>query len=112
MNEHTKDTSSIHGVEAFGGMAKDSFDAMSKAFSGWTRNATRVQAETIRFINERFNKDLQMLTRFGSCKKPEDFVGLQSELMSQLVTDYTQEGAQLMKLFTEIAADAGSAAKK
>lgn len=91
------------GVDATNHVARQSFDTMSQAFSNWMRNANRVQAETIRFMNERFTKDLQAFSRVGACRKPEDFVGLQSELLTQLVADYMEEGARMMKLFGNMA---------
>jgi hypothetical protein len=99
-----------NGFESMSGVAQQSFDSMSKAFSGWLTNANRMQAETIRFVNDRFNKDLQVLSRFGNCRKPEDFIALQSELMTELVSDYMAEGARFFALLGDAQKDAVQAA--
>jgi hypothetical protein len=110
MNQKQASSSMPEGVEAMSAVAKDSFDSMSRAFSGWLSNANRMQAETIRFVNDRFNKDLQVLSRFGNCRKPEDFIALQSEVMTELVSDYMAEGARFFALLGDAQKEAVKAA--
>ena len=101
------------GVEAMNDMARESLDTVSSAFSTWMHNANRLQAESIRFMNDRFTKDLQNLTRISTCRSPEEFVSVQSELYTQLVSDYMEQGARLMSLFGDIGRAApGTGAKK
>ena len=64
------------------GFGKESFEWMSNAFSEWLGNANRMQAEVIRFMGDRYSKDVKMMTRFAECRKPEDFLKLQSEARS------------------------------
>lgn len=73
--------------------------AVSKAYSDWLHNANRVQAEMIRFVGERFSKDLNLVSRFAACKQPDEFLRLQGEVMSELASDYMQEGARIFSLF-------------
>jgi len=40
-----------------------------------------------------------MMMRFAECRKPEDFLKLQSELAAELAADYQEEGARLLALF-------------
>jgi len=92
--------------DAFGAIpaaTKESFESMSKAFSDWLSNANRMQTEMARFISDRFNKDVTMISRFASCKKPEDFLQLQAELVRDLTNDYLQEGAKIFGLFSDAA---------
>ena len=84
---------------------KASLDTMSKAYANWLKNANRLQAEAVRFVSDRFNKDLELLSRFGSCKRPEDFLTVQSEAMTQLASDYMTEGAKWVALCGEAAKD-------
>ena len=81
------------------GATRESFESMSNAFSDWVQNANRVQTEMIRFIGDRFSKDLNLLSRLASCKQPEEFLRLQAEAMSEIASDYMQESAKLLALF-------------
>jgi len=87
------------GVPTLPGLGKESFEWMSTAFSEWLGNANRMQAEVIRFMGDRYSKDVKMMMRFGECRKPEDFLKLQSELAAELAADYQEEGARLFALF-------------
>jgi Phasin protein len=87
------------GIPAFPGFNKDSFESVSKAYSDWLHNANRVQAEMIRFVGERFSKDLNLVSRFAACKQPDEFLRLQGEVMTELASDYMQEGARIFSLF-------------
>jgi Phasin protein len=89
--------------EAMSALTKQTFDTMSSAYSGWLRNATKVQAEAIRFINDRFTKDIEMMSQFAQCKKPEDIAALQAKLVSSLVADYTAESTKIIALFSDVA---------
>ena len=95
----------LHQAEAISAVAKESFDAMSGAFSSWLKNSNRLQAEAIRFLNDRFNKDVEMMSQFASCTKPEELFSLQAKLASTLVSDYTAEGARILALFSDVAKD-------
>lgn len=89
------------GFGAFAGPSQQSFEAMSHAYSEWLRNANRMQAELIRFIGDRFSKDVNLISKFTGCKQPEEFLKLQSEALTDLTNDYMQEGARIFALFTE-----------
>ena len=97
------------------GATRESFESMSNAFSDWVQNANRVQTEMIRFIGDRFSKDMGLISRLASCKQPDEFLRLQAEAMSEIATDYMQEGAKLLALFGEAsrngAAEAARAAR-
>src|SRR5215471_832086 len=81
------------------GAARESFESMSNAFSDWLQSANRVQTEMIRFMSDRFSKDLHLMSRLASCKQPDEFLRLQAEAMSEIASDYMQEGAKLLALF-------------
>ena len=96
---------SLDTLPALPGFGPDSFTWMSNAFSEWLNNSNRVQAEVIRFMGERFSKDVKMLSRFAECRKPEDFLRVQNTLLSELTTDYQQEGARMLALFGDASKD-------
>jgi hypothetical protein len=87
------------GMPAFPGFGKESFEWMSNAFSEWLGNANRMQAEVIRFMGDRYSKDVKMMARFAECRKPEDFLKLQSEVAAELAADYQEQGARILALF-------------
>jgi hypothetical protein len=90
-----------NGIEGMSATTKESFDAMSRAFSGWLGNANRIQSEAIRFLNDRFNKDIEMMSQFANCKKPEEFFNLQAKIANNLVADYTAESTRLLALLSD-----------
>ena len=83
------------------GATRESFESMSNAFSDWLQSANRVQTEMIRFIGDRFSKDLNLLSRLAGCKQPDEFLRVQAEAVSEIASDYMQEGAKLLALFGE-----------
>jgi len=89
------------GFPGFPATTKASFDSMSHAFSEWLHNANRVQAEMIRFIGDRFSKDVDLISRFAGCKQPEEFLRMQAEALTELTGDYMQEGARIFGLFSQ-----------
>ena len=76
-----------------------SLDVVSGAFTGWLRDANRFQAEAIRFLNDRLNKDIQMMSQYAACKKPEEIFELQAKLATSMVSDYMAEGTKVLELF-------------
>ena len=116
MNDQAKGSAQKQKSESASKLAEESFTTMSHAFSNWLRNANRMQTETIRFMSERFNKDMLAFSRFGECKKPEEFAQVHSELVTQMVNDYMEEGTKLVALFGDLAqsavTDPPAAAKK
>src|SRR5512141_274796 len=92
-------------IDGMPAITQQSLDAMSHAFSGWLKNANRLQAEALRFLNDRFNKDVEMMSQFAHCKKPEEFFSLQAKLASNLVSDYTDESSRILALLSDVAKD-------
>lgn len=89
------------GFGSMAGNARESFEAMSRSYSEWLHNANRVQAEMIRFVNERFSKDMSLISRFAACRQPDELLRLQAEVVSELASDYMQEGARIFSLFSD-----------
>ncbi len=87
---------------AIPGLSKESLESLSEAFSDSIRNGNRIQAELIRFVGDRFSKDAEMISRLAACKEPQEFLTLQSELITGLTNDYLQEGAKIFALSSEV----------
>jgi hypothetical protein len=94
-----------NGMPSIPGFNNESFAWMSSAFSEWLHNTNRVQAEVIRFMGERFSKDVKMVSRFAECRNPEDFIKMQNQVLSELAADYQQEGSRMLALFGEASKD-------
>ncbi|HZP67417.1 MAG TPA: phasin family protein [Rudaea sp.] len=116
MNDQTTNPFAMPDLGAMSDSAKSAIEAMSKTYMSWFKNANRVQAEAIRFLSDRFAKDLALASRFGACRKPEDFVAVQSEVATELVKDYMEESAKFVALFgdafKDLQANAAGAPKK
>ncbi|MFC4762890.1 phasin family protein [Dyella koreensis] len=93
---------SAGNVQAMSDMARQSLTAMSGAFSAWMHDASKVQAETVRFLNERFEKDMALLTQFAQCKRPDEIAALQAKLLTSLVTDYMEESRTMLTLLGNV----------
>lgn len=89
------------GFAGIGGPAKEALESMSHAYADWLSNANRVQTEMIRFMGDRFTKDANLISRFAGCRQPDEFLRLQAEAMTELASDYMQEGARIFTLFSD-----------
>lgn len=98
MSDHITNPFPFTNLDAMTGSAGSSLQALSDAYVDWLKNANRLQAEAIRFVGDRFNKDVQMIARFAACKQPEEFLSLQSAAANELVKDYLAEGARWITL--------------
>ena len=50
-------------------------------------------------MGDRYSKDVKMMARFAECRKPEDFLKLQSEIAAELAADYQEQGARILAMF-------------
>lgn len=89
------------GFENMSDIARQSLETMSGAFSTWLHDAGRMQAEAIRFLSDRFNKDVQLIAEFSQCKRPEDVIAVQTRLVNDLVSDYMSESKTMFSLLGE-----------
>lgn len=69
-------------------------------YTTWLGNVAKAQAELLRFVGERFNKDAQILTQFSACRTPADISRLQLALGTDMINDYAAETQRLISLFT------------
>ena len=103
MNQQAKvRPAAIMDAAAMNEAVKESLDTMTHAFANWLRNANRMQAEAIGFMQQRFEKDLRAMARFGECRKAEEFAQVNSELITQMVNDYMEEGVKLITIFGDL----------
>jgi hypothetical protein len=62
-----------------------------------------MQEETMRFVQERFTKELEAITQMARCTNPMDAFALQAEFAEERAKDYVEEGQRLADLTSEIA---------
>jgi site-specific recombinase len=99
-------------LQAMSDLATQSLTAMSGALTAWMRDTGKVHAEAVRFLNERFEKDMELLTRFAQCRKPEDIATLQSKALAALVSDYVQESQTMFGLLGALSSHGMEQAQK
>jgi hypothetical protein len=84
-------------------MDPQSIQAMTDIYTAWLSQASRVQEETMRFVQERFSKELDAATQIARCTNPLEAFALQAELAQKRAEDYVEEGQRLASLTGEIA---------
>jgi len=60
-----------------------------------------IMAESIRFVSERLQNDLETQRAMLRCKSRADLVQLQSEFFRSAVEQYTSEGQRMFDILTE-----------
>ncbi|NCT66194.1 MAG: hypothetical protein GXC76_00975 [Rhodanobacteraceae bacterium] len=91
----------VAGLEGMSEAARQSLATMSGAFSTWLQDASRMQGEAVRFLGERFHKDMELIGRLSQCKRPEDVLSLQTQLVGELIADYMNESKTMFSLLGE-----------
>ena len=86
--------------ETFSTINDQSLNLFTDAFTRWVTNCNETSSELLRFVNERFDKDLKLAARFAECKRPEDFLALQTQLVTTMIADYAQEATKLAGMLT------------
>lgn len=92
-------------IGAVAEMNQKSAESVSKAYMAWLRNASRVQTEAMRFINERIAKDMEVPGKLACCKNPVEVLDTQMKFASSLLSDYMDEGRRLADMTGEMAKD-------
>jgi len=88
----------VKGSGAFAAAFQPSLDAVSAGLQAWTNDIGCIQAESVRFIVDRLNKDAGFAASLAACRRPEDMLRLQADGMQAFVTDYLHEGLKLASM--------------
>lgn len=70
----------------------------TQPFTLWMQGCARLQAESIRFMADRFVKDLRAPQRLGACTTPAELFDVATEIAAETARDYLGEGQRLMAL--------------
>lgn len=79
--------------------------ATDACLSMW-KNASKIQSEMLRFVNNRMEKDFAHPVRLMNCKKPEEFIEAQFDFANTLFNDYAKESRWIGEMMREIGREA------
>jgi hypothetical protein len=98
-------------AEAMWNMDPQSFEAVTNTYRAWFNQANRVRDETIRFVQERFRKELEAAVKLAGCTNPTEAFAVQAEFANKMAADYFEEGQKIVELMGEIAKEIPSSRK-
>jgi hypothetical protein len=81
--------------------ALDPLNVQTDAYVAFWKNASRIQAEMLRFMTSRLEKDLAHPVRLMNCKKPDEFIEAQMDFARTFFSDYAKEGQRVGELLRE-----------
>jgi hypothetical protein len=70
-----------------------------------------MQEETMRFVQERFTKELEAAAQLARCTNPIEALAVQADFAQKRAQDYFEEGQKLVELTTEMAKQISSTPK-
>jgi hypothetical protein len=88
-----------------------SIEAVTNTYRAWLSQANKMQEETMRFVQDRFTKELEAAAQLARCTNPMDALALQAQVAQKRATDYFEEGQKLVELSSEIAKEISSSPK-
>ncbi len=77
-----------------------SVDAMLKGYGNWADNFTRLQDESLRFLRQRLERNLDNANQLATCKSPAEMIERQMRFAGDTVNDYMSEGQKMMELMS------------
>ena len=98
-------------AEAMWNMDPQSFEAVTNTYRVWINQANRMRDETIRFVQERFTKELEAAVKLAGCTNPTEAFAVQAEFANKMAADYFEDGQKIVELMGEIAKEISSSPK-
>ncbi|HEY3180656.1 MAG TPA: phasin family protein [Casimicrobiaceae bacterium] len=95
-------------AETMWNMDPQSFEAVTKTYTAWFNQANRMRDETIRFVQERFTKEVEAAVKLAGCTNPTEALAVQAEFANRLAADYFEEGQKIVELMGEMAKEISS----
>src|SRR5207249_3050409 len=112
MPRHSKTVGSIlPNAEAMSSTEPPSIDAVTKTYTAWFNQASRLRDEALRFAQDRFTKDLEAATQLARCTNPTEAFAVEAEFASKMAADYLAEGQKIVELMGELATEISSGPK-
>jgi hypothetical protein len=82
---------------------QQSFGNAETAFRAWFEISGRVQKQTTKFMNSRWEKDTAALAQLGQCKTPVDALDVQMAYLKGAFEDYVNEGQKIIGFCDDVA---------
>ena len=112
MQRHMKSVElTVPNAEAMWNMDPQSFEAVTNTYRAWFTQANRMRDETIRFVQERFTKELEATVQLAGCTNPSEAFAVQAEFANKMAADYLAEGQKIVELMGEMAKEISSSPK-
>jgi len=93
----------VPNAEAMWNMDPQSFEAVANTYRAWFTQANKMRDETIRFVRERFTKELEAAVQLAGCTNPTEALAMQAEFANKMAADYLAEGQKIVELMGEMA---------
>ena len=112
MQRHTKAVEPTTPIaETMWILDPQSIEAVSNTYRAWLSQANRMQDETMRFVQERFTKELEAAALLARCTSPIEAFAVQADFAQKMAADYFEEGQKLVELTGDIAKQISSSPK-
>ena len=98
-------------AEAMWNMDPQSFEAVTNTYRVWINQANRMRDETIRFVQERFTKELEAAVKLAGCTNATEALAVQAEFANKMAADYLEEGQKIVELMGEVMKEISSSPK-
>ena len=85
-------------VQAFWNSGAPSVDSAVKNYIAWLSDFSRLQNETLRFLNVRLSEDYQAAAQLAACKSPTEAFDLQVEYAGKVLAEFMAEGQKMLDL--------------
>jgi hypothetical protein len=99
MQRHSKSIEpAIRNVEAMWNIDPQSIEAVARTCAAWFGQAKRMHDETLRFAQDRFQKELAAAVQLTKCTTPDEALALQAKFVNNMTEDYVAEGQRIAEL--------------
>ena len=113
MQRHSKSVGpAVPAAEAMWNLDPQSIEAVTETCKAWLSQANRLQDETMRFVQERFTKDVEAAAQLARCTNPIDALAVQAEFAQKMAADYFAESQKMVELTGEMAKQISSGPKR
>jgi hypothetical protein len=103
MQRHTKAVEATAlDAGAMWNIDPQSVEAVTNTYRAWFNQANRMRDESIRFMQERFKKELEAAVKLAACTNPTEAFAVQAEFANKMAADYFEEGQKIVELMGEI----------
>ena len=112
MQRHSKAVEpTMRKIEAMWNIDSQSIEAVTKACAAWFGQAKRMQDETLRFAQDRFEQELAAAVQLTKCRTANEALALQAKFANKMAEDYLAEGQRIADLMGEMAQEISASPK-